>query len=162
MRFPSLLATLAFPALAGAALAQQPASPDPKELFAVMSANVMRISPSLEYDRWNANVGLWETRLKHARKPDAATLTAMRESFKTMSDIVDQIRGPEEKGRWDANRALWQAWFDDAGDPSPATKAQMRTTMAALRANLSQITAEGEAARWRANLQLWAGTLAGK
>ena len=162
MRLPRLLATLAFPALAGAALAQQPAFPDPKELLAVMSANVMRISPSLEYDRWNANVVLWEMRLKHTPKPDAATLTAMRATYQTMCDVVAQIRSPEEKGRWEANRTLWEAWFADEGMPTPVTKARMRPTLVEMRTNVSAISAPGEAERWRANLQLWNLTLMAK
>ncbi len=162
MRISHLLATLAFPALAGGALAQQPASPDPKELLTVMSTNVMRISPSLEYDRWDANVVLWQMRLKYAPKPDAATLNAMRATYQTMCDVIAQIRSPDEKGRWVANRTLWEAWFADEGMPTNETKARLRPTLAEMRTNISAITAPGEAERWRANFQLWNVTLMAK
>lgn len=162
MTFARLSAAFATIAVATTLGAQQPAAPTPRQSLDVMNANVMRISPSLEYDRWDANVLLWEAQLKQTGTLDPVALENMRRHFQAICDIVAQIRGPEEKGRWEANRQLWEAYLDDAGVPTAATKARMRATFAAMRTNVSQITAAGERERWTANVQLWNGVLSAK
>jgi hypothetical protein len=95
-----LLAAVALVVFSGALAAQQPALPTPRELLDQMSTHVMRISPSLERDRWWANVSLWEARLNHKGKPSDTILANMRTN-------ISQIAAPGEAERWRANLQLW-------------------------------------------------------
>ncbi|MEA3245913.1 MAG: hypothetical protein U9Q74_07125 [Gemmatimonadota bacterium] len=127
MRLMSFLLVLALaPGAAGAQEQAKPAQPEPKALLATMQVNVGRISPSLEHDRWSANLILWQARLDHPGKLSATVLANMRESATAIANIVARIQNPAERERWDANRDLWDLYLADAGAPSAATRAKMR------------------------------------
>ena len=115
---------------------------EPKALLETMQHNVGRISPSLEYDRWSANIALWEVRLEHPGKGTSAVLAQMRKSLGVMTGIVSQIRGPEEKERWELNRDMWTSLLDDGGALPAASRQSLRNMLKRLRANVEKIRSE--------------------
>lgn len=139
-----------------------PAAQSPKALLEAMQNNVGRISPSLEYDRWGANIALWEVRLEHPGKGTSAVLAQMRKSLGVMTGIVSQIRGPEEKERWELNRDMWTTLVDEGGAPPAASRQSLRNMLKRLRANVEKIAAPGERERWTVNCDLWQAELGTK
>jgi hypothetical protein len=148
------------PLLALPVNAQEPAPPGPEALLQTMKTNVDRISPSLEHQRWTANIALWEARLAHPGALAPAEVTAMRAHFRTIVEIVGQLVGPEERARWDLNRDMWSAVLRANGTPSDASLREMRAKLRAMQANVSRITAPGESERWTVNCNLWKAALA--
>ena len=120
---------------------------EPKALLETMQHNVGRISPSLEYDRWSANIALWEVRLEHPGKGTSAVLAQMRKSLGVMTGIVSQIRGPEEKERWELNRDMWTSLLDDGGALPAASRQSLRNMLKRLRANVEKIAADRKSTR---------------
>jgi hypothetical protein len=158
MRLRQPLLALALSVAAFASLPAQEAAKskvDTKALLTTMRENVYRISPSLEYDRWDANVRLWETYLSNRAPLKPEALSAMRNEYSTIVRIVAQLVGPEEKERWILNRDLWEMMLDAACVPPAETLAKMRPMLKTLEANLARITAPGEKQRWTANYELW-------
>jgi hypothetical protein len=135
----------------------QPRKPkaDTKALLATMGANVSRISPSLEHDRWDANVRLWEVYLTKPSPLSTESMQGMRVEYQTIVRIVAQLVGPDERERWVLNRDLWEMMLDANCTPPAATMEKMRPMLKAMAANLARIDAPGEKERWTANYELW-------
>jgi hypothetical protein len=150
-----LAAAIAMPAFAGAQGASPQAKPDMKVTFAVMKANVAKISDAGEKERWLANKNAWDVAVSQTGKVQAADLAKVSTALGAMKTNVAKITEATEKERWQANVDLWQLFDSRGGSLSKADLPAANASLEKIKANVARITAAAEKERWQADRDLW-------